>query len=99
MIIVGIETVIVFAAGAATIIGIILAVRVFVEIIEVRDRRRARYRAVRSEGQGGPPDITSTDHSVKLAKAGKGFRLDFYDRQGHYFYSVALEKVDSSVDR
>ncbi len=51
----GIETVIVFAAGAATIIGIILAVRVFVEIIEIRDIRRTRYRAVRSEGQGGPP--------------------------------------------
>lgn len=93
---VGIELILVFAAGAATIVGIILAVWVFVKIIEIRDRRRASYRTVRTKGIGGPPDITDPRHSVKMVKTSKGFLLDFYDPQGHHFYSVDLEKVDSS---
>lgn len=91
-----IETVLVFASGVATIVGIMLAVWVFVEIVEVRDRRRAKYRAVRSKGRGIPPDITDPDHHVKLVRTRKGYRLNFYDHHGHHVYSVDLEKVDSS---
>lgn len=91
-----IETVLVLASGVATIVGIILAVRVFVEIIETRDRRRARYHAVRSEGRGSPPNVTDPDHHVMIVRTRKGYRLNFYDQHGHHLYSVDLEKVDSS---
>ena len=93
-----IETVLVFASGVATIVGIMLAVRVFVKIIEVRDRRRASYRLVLDKAQTTPTDITDPDYSVKLINTRKGYRLDFYDGQGHHVHSVDLEKVDSSVD-
>ena len=94
----GLETVLVIAAGASTLVSLILAVWVFVKIIEVRDRRRASYRLVRDKDQKTPTDITDHDHSVKLINTRKGYRLDFYDGQGHLVYSVGLEKVDSSVD-
>lgn len=92
----GVETILMFAAGAATIIGIILAVWVFVKIIEFRDRRRASYRFEWSKGLGSPPDITDPDHTVKVVKSHRGVRINFYDPQGRHFYSVDLEKVDSS---
>ena len=63
-----IETVLVFASGVATIVGIMLAVWVFAEIVEIRDRRRAKYHAVRSEGRGIPPDVTDPDHHVMIAR-------------------------------
>ena len=91
-----IETVLVFASGVATIVGIMLAVWVFAEIVEIRDRRRAKYHAVRSEGRGIPPDVTDPDHHVMIVRTRKGYRLNFYDQHGHHFYSVDLEKVDSS---
>ena len=91
-----IETVLVFASGVATIVGIILAVWVFVEIVEIRDRRRTRYHAVRSKGHGTLPDVTDPDHHVMIVRTRKGYRLNFYDQHGHHFYSVDLEKVDSS---
>lgn len=88
--------VLVFAASAATIVGIILAVWIFVKIIEIRDRRKASYRFEWSKGLGSPPDITDPDHTVKVVKSRRGVRINFYDGQGHHFYSVDLEKVDSS---
>ena len=91
-----IETVLVFASGVATIVGIMLAVWVFAEIVEIRDRRRAKYHAVRSEGHGDPPDVTDPDHHVMIARTRKGYRLNFYDQHGHHLYSVDLVKVDSS---
>ena len=91
-----IETVLVFASGVATIVGIMLAVWVFAEIVEIRDRRRAKYHAVRSEGRGIPPDVTDPDHHVMIARTRKGYRLNFYDQHGHHLYSVDLEKVDPS---
>ena len=91
-----IETILVVAAGVSAIVGIILAVAVFAKIIEVRDRRRASYRLVWPTGQKTPSDITDPDHSVKLIRTRKGYRLDFYDGQGQHFSSVDLEKVDSS---
>lgn len=91
-----IETILVVAAGVSAIVGIILAVAVFAKIIEVRDRRRASYRLVWPMDQKTPLDITDPDHSVKLDKTRKGYRLDFYDGQGQHFYSVDLEKLDSS---
>lgn len=91
-----IETVLVFASGVATIVGIMLAVRVFVEIVEIRDRRRARYHAARSVGRGSPPDVTDPNHHVMIVRTRKGYRLTFYDQHGHHLYSVDLVKVDSS---
>lgn len=88
-----IETILVVAAGVSAIVGIIIAVSVFVKIIEERDRRRASYRLVRSMGKKTPSDITDPDHTVKLIRTRKGYRLDFYDGQGHHFYSVDLEKA------
>lgn len=92
--IVEIETLLVVATGISAIIGLILAVSVFVKIIEVRDRRRASYRLVGAKDQKTPSDITDPTHTVKLIKTRKGYRLDFYDGQGQHFYSVDLEKVD-----
>lgn len=91
-----IETVLVFASGVATIVGIMLAVWVFAEIVEIRDSRRARYHVVRSEGRGSPPDVTDPDHHVMIVRTRKGYRLNFYDQYGHHLYSVDLEKVDYS---
>ena len=93
-----IETVLVIAAGASTLISLILGVWLFVKIIEVRDRRRASYRLVWDKAQTTPTGLTDPDYSVKLINTRKGYRLDFYDGQGHHIHSVDLEKVDSSVD-
>ena len=91
-----IESTLVLAASASAVIGIILAVWVFARIIDIRDRRIARYRATWSWGRGGPPDVTDPDISVKIDKIRKGYHVSFYDAQGQHFYSVDLEKVDSS---
>ena len=93
-----IESTLVLAAGASAIVGIILAVWVFARIIDIRDRRRARYRAAWSWGRGGPPDVTDPDISVKIDKIRKGYHVSFYDAYGQHFYSIDLEKVDTSVD-
>lgn len=89
-----IETILVVAAGVSAIVGIIIAVSVFVKIIEERDRRRASYRLVWPMVHKTRLDITDPVHTVKLIRTRKGYRLDFYDGQGHHFYSVDLEKVD-----
>ena len=91
-----IESTLVLAASASAVIGIILAVWVFARIIDIRDRRRARYRATWSWGRGGPPDVTDPDISVKIDKIRKGYLVIFYDAHGQHFYSIDLEKVDSS---
>ena len=92
----GLETVLALAAGASTLISLILGVWIFVKIIEVRDKRRASYRIVGDKDQKTPMGITDPDHSVKLIKTRNGYRLDFYDGQGQHFSSVDLEKVDGS---
>ena len=77
------------------IVGTILAVWVFIKIIEVRDRRRAVYRLVGSKSPSGIPD---PDHYVKLMKNSRGYHVDFYDAQGRHVYSSDLVKVDSTED-
>lgn len=91
-----IELVIVLSAGASAIVGFILAVWVSAKIIDIRDRRIARYRPAWSSGRGDTPDVTDPDISVKIDKIRKGYHVSFYDAQGQHFYSVDLEKVDSS---
>lgn len=91
-----IEPTLVLAASASAIVGIILAVWVFARIIDIRDRRRALYRATWSCGLGSAPNVTDPSVSVKIDKIRKGYHVKFYDAQGQHFYSIDLEKVDSS---
>lgn len=91
-----IESAIVLAASASAFVGIIVAVWVFTKIIDIRDRRNARYRTAWSWGRGDAPDVTDPSISVKIDKIRKGYHVSFYDAQGQHFYSIDLEKVDSS---
>lgn len=91
-----IESTLVLAASASAFVGIILAVWVFTKIIDIRDRRNSRYRATWSCGRGSAPNVTDPTVSVKIDKIRKGYHVKFYDAQGQHFYSIDLEKVDSS---
>lgn len=91
-----IESAIVLAASASAFVGIILAVWVFTKIIDIRDRRSALYSATWSCGRGSAPNVTDPSVSVKIDKIRKGYHVRFYDAQGQHFYSINLEKVDSS---